>query len=143
MGNNAEYFVANHSLDYGYGNDSPFAKLVECQGKILMIGAPYETMSLLHHAEHLANIPNKRIRKMEIPLLQDNQVEWVMLEEFDTVDPVCERFNQDYFKDIVEHFCHEHSEVIIKGTIGAANTLFVPAKEILDYAVHWMESYRS
>ncbi|WP_338885089.1 aminoglycoside 3-N-acetyltransferase [Xenorhabdus sp. TH1] len=142
IGNNAEYFVENHSLDYGYGNDSPFAKLVERQGKILMIGAPYETMSLLHHAEHLVNIPNKRIRKMEIPLLQNDQVEWVVLEEFDTVDPVCERFNQGYFKDIVEHFCHEHSDVVIEGTIGSANTLLVPAREILDYAVHWMENYR-
>ncbi|WP_340615245.1 aminoglycoside 3-N-acetyltransferase [Xenorhabdus thailandensis] len=142
IGNNAEYFVENHSLDYGYGNDSPFAKLVERQGKILMIGAPYETMSLLHHAEHLVNIPNKRIRKMEIPLLQNDQVEWVVLEEFDTVDPVCERFHQGYFKDIVEHFCHEYSDVVIEGTIGSANTLLVPAREILDYAVHWMENYR-
>ncbi|OTA17328.1 hypothetical protein Xvie_01175 [Xenorhabdus vietnamensis] len=141
LGNNAAYFVENHSLNYGYGTNSPFAKFVACQGKILMVGAPYETMSLLHHAEHLANIPNKRIRKMELPLLQNNQVSWVMLEEFDTVDPVCKQFNQDYFKDIVEHFCYLHPEMIVKGIIGSADTLLVPAKEILDYAVHWMENH--
>ncbi|WP_323858750.1 aminoglycoside 3-N-acetyltransferase [Xenorhabdus doucetiae] len=142
IGNNAEYFVENHSLNYGYGSDSPFAKLVEHQGKVLMIGAPYDTMSLLHHAEHLANIPNKNIRKMEIPLLQNNQTVWVMLEEFDTVDSVCEQFYQGYFKDIVEHFCYSHPELTLKGTIGSANALLVPAKEILDYAIHWMENYR-
>ncbi|MBI6550741.1 aminoglycoside 3-N-acetyltransferase [Xenorhabdus lircayensis] len=140
IGNNAEYFIENHSLNYGYGNNSPFAKFVASRGKILMIGAPYETMSLLHHAEHLANIPNKNIRKMEIPLLQNDQVEWVKLEEFDTVDPVCEQFDESYFKDIVEQFCHSRSGAI-NGVIGSANTLLVPAKEMLDYAIHWMENY--
>ncbi|WP_052705693.1 AAC(3) family N-acetyltransferase [Xenorhabdus doucetiae] len=79
---------------------------------------------------------------MEIPLLQNNQTVWVMLEEFDTVDSVCEQFYQGYFKDIVEHFCYSHPELTLKGTIGSANALLVPAKEILDYAVHWMENYR-
>ncbi|MDC9616264.1 aminoglycoside 3-N-acetyltransferase [Xenorhabdus khoisanae] len=140
IGNDSNHFVENHSINYGYDNNSPFARFVACQGKILMIGAPYETMSLLHHAEHLANIPNKHIRKMEIPLFQNGYVEWVKLEEFDTIDPVCELFPEGYFKDIVKQFCHSHSESI-KGVIGSANTLLVPAKEILDYAIRWMEDY--
>ncbi|CEF28516.1 Aminoglycoside 3'-N-acetyltransferase [Xenorhabdus nematophila str. Websteri] len=140
IGNNAEFFTENHSLNYGYGNDSPFSKLVACQGKVLMIGAPYDTMSLLHHAEHLANIPNKRIRKMLIPLLKNDHVEWVKIEEFDTVEPVCAQFHEGYFKDIVEQFCCSHPE-IVKGVIGSANTLLVPAKEMLNYAIYWMENY--
>ncbi|PHM46017.1 hypothetical protein Xmau_00410 [Xenorhabdus mauleonii] len=141
IGNDAEYFIENHSLNYGYGNDSPFAKLVTCRGKILMIGAPYDTMSLLHHAEHLANLSNKHIRKMEVPLLENNHVIWFKLEEFDTVDPVCEQFNEGYFGDIVEQYC-AHSEAVTD-VIGSASTLVVPAKEMLDYAISWMENYRN
>ncbi|AOM39812.1 aminoglycoside 3-N-acetyltransferase [Xenorhabdus hominickii] len=140
IGNNAEYFTENHSLNYGYGNNSPFAKFVEHHGKILMVGAPYETMSFLHHAEHLANIPNKNIRKMEIPLSKNGHIEWVKLEEFDTIYPVCDKFQEGYFKDIIEKFCHLNTEAI-KGVIGSANTLLISAKEILDYAIYWMENY--
>ncbi|MDX8000430.1 aminoglycoside 3-N-acetyltransferase [Xenorhabdus sp. Reich] len=138
IGNDAEYFIENHSLNYGYGSKSPFAKFVTNRGKILMIGAPYDTMSLLHHAEHLSNIPNKHVRKMEVPLLQNGRVEWIKLEEFDTVDPVCEQFREGYFKDIVEQFCHSQPEAT-KGVIGSANTLLVPAQNMLDYAIRWME----
>jgi aminoglycoside 3-N-acetyltransferase len=40
---------------------------VAARGKVLMVGAPPDTMTLLHHAEHLARIPGKRIRRYEVP----------------------------------------------------------------------------
>ncbi|KLU15609.1 hypothetical protein AFK69_07810 [Xenorhabdus sp. GDc328] len=63
----------------------------------------------------------------------------MILKEFDTVDLVCERFHQGYFKDIVEHFCHEHSEVIIEGTIGSANTLLIHCLYLLKR--YWIMQY--
>jgi aminoglycoside 3-N-acetyltransferase len=59
--------TADHPLDYGYGEAWPLAKLVAARGKVLMVGAPPDTMTLLHHAEHLARIPGKRIRRYEVP----------------------------------------------------------------------------
>lgn len=39
------------SLDYGYGEGSPAG---QAGGEVLMVGAPLDTMTLLHHAEHPA-----------------------------------------------------------------------------------------
>lgn len=66
IGAKAEWITADHPLDYGYGEGSPLAKL---GGKVLMVGAPLDTMTLLHHAEHLAAIPGKRIHRYEVPFL--------------------------------------------------------------------------
>ena len=48
IGGRAEWFTAEHALDYGYGPQSPLGKLVEAGGKTLMLGAPLDTMTLLH-----------------------------------------------------------------------------------------------
>ena len=53
IGGKADWFVADHALDYGYGPQSPFGKLVSGRGKSLLLGAPRDTLTLLHHAEHL------------------------------------------------------------------------------------------
>ena len=88
VGGQAAWFTTDHALDYGYGEQSPFAKLVRVCGKVLMVGAPLDAMTLLHHAEHLANIPNKRVQHYEMPLLIDGRTQWRRLEEFDTSEPV-------------------------------------------------------
>ena len=51
-------------------------QLVEAGGKMLMLGAPLDTMTLLHHAEHLADFPDKRIRRYEAPILVDGKTVW-------------------------------------------------------------------
>src|SRR5690606_24668116 len=65
VGARAKWLIADHPIDYGYGPGSPIAKLVEAKGKVLMLGAPVDTMTLLHYAEHLANVPGKRIKRAE------------------------------------------------------------------------------
>ena len=76
LGGRADWFTQNHALDYGYGPNSPFGKLVQARGKTLLLGAPRDTMTLLHHAEHVADFPNKRIRRYESPILVDDQKTW-------------------------------------------------------------------
>ena len=49
-----------HPDDDGYGARSPFARLVEADGQVLMLGAPLDTVTLLHHAEAVARGADKR-----------------------------------------------------------------------------------
>jgi aminoglycoside 3-N-acetyltransferase len=138
IGGQAKWFTADHPLDYGYGPGSPFAKLVAASGKILMIGAPLDTISLLHHAEHLAQIPGKHIRWMEVPLLLNGQVVWRMIEEFDTVDPVIDGLDTDYFGSIADAFLA--TEQGQWGLIGNAPSAIFPAAGLVDFAVRWLEA---
>ncbi|TAE20748.1 MAG: aminoglycoside 3-N-acetyltransferase [Cytophagales bacterium] len=137
IGDRAEWFTANHALQYGYGPGSPFARLIEVRGKVLMIGAPLDTISLLHHAEHLAQIPNKRIRRMEVPILVNDHVEWLMIEEFDTADPVVEGLPVDYFGAIVKEFLATGNGQ--KGPVGDAPSVLLPAAELVTFGVSWLE----
>lgn len=138
IGGRAEWFVADHALDYGYGPDSPFGELVAAEGKVLMLGAPLDTMTLLHHAEHLADIPGKRMRRYEAPILVDGRTVWRQFEEFDTSDPVVPTLPDDYFALVVEAFLDTGRGQ--RGTVGDAPSVLVPAAEIVPFAVDWLES---
>lgn len=137
LGARAGWLTADHPLDYGYGEGSPFAKLVEAGGKVLMAGAPYDTMSLLHHAEHLARIRGKRVRRYEVPFATPDGVHWRMLEEFDTSSPVVAGQPDDYFADIVRAFLATGAGA--QGMVGAAPSLIVDAPAICAFAVEWLE----
>ncbi|GAB3766543.1 aminoglycoside 3-N-acetyltransferase [Spirosoma pomorum] len=137
IGGQAKWFTTDHPLDYGYGPGSPFAKLVAAAGKVLVIGAPLDTISLLHHAEHLAQIPGKHIRRMEVPLLLNGQVVWRMIEEFDTVDPVVDGLADDYFSTIANDFLATGQGQ--RGLIGQAPSALLPAAGLVGFAVRWLE----
>ncbi len=136
LGGKAEWFTADHALDYGYGPQSPLGKLVEAGGKVLMLGAPLDTMTLLHHAEHVADFPNKRVIRYEAPILVDGRKVWRWFEEFDTSD-VPDGVPEDYFATIVEAFLASGRGK--RGTIGAAASVLVSAPEIVAFGVEWME----
>lgn len=91
LGARADWLTADHPLDYGYGEGSPLGKLVAAGGRVLMVGAPLDTMTLLHHAEHLARIPGKRVIRYEVPFASEGgAVDWRMAEEFNTAHPRAE-----------------------------------------------------
>ncbi|HTM77656.1 MAG TPA: aminoglycoside 3-N-acetyltransferase [Devosia sp.] len=137
LGGRAAWFTADHALDYGYGPQSPLGKLVAAKGKTLLIGAPLDTMTLLHHAEHLADIPNKTVRRYQSPLLDDGQTVWHQFEEFDTSHAPA-GLPEDYFIEVVEAFLATGQGQ--RGTIGAAPSVLVSAPAIVAFAVAWLES---
>ncbi|MBN9309846.1 aminoglycoside 3-N-acetyltransferase [Devosia sp.] len=136
LGGRADWFTADHAMDYGYGPQSPLGKLVEADGKVLMLGAPLDAMTLLHHAEHVADFPNKRIKRYETPILVDGRKVWRWFEEFDTSDPP-DGLPDDYFATIVEAFLATGKGR--RGTIGAAPSVLVPAPDIVAFGVRWLE----
>jgi aminoglycoside 3-N-acetyltransferase len=136
LGGRAAWFVADHALDYGYGPRSPLGKLVEAGGKTLMLGAPLDRMTLLHHAEHLAQFTPKRVRRYVTPMLIDGAVVWRDFEEFDTSEPP-DGLADDYFATLVEAFLATGKGS--RGTIGAAPSVLVEAKQIVPFAVAWIE----
>jgi aminoglycoside 3-N-acetyltransferase len=137
IGAKADWITAGHSLDYGYGEQSPFAKLVEAGGKVLMLGATTDHMTLLHHAEHLADLPGKRIARYEVPLADNGHTRWRWIEEFNTGVPVIAGLDDDYFATIVTGFLATGKGR--EGNVGQAKAVLVEAREIVPFAVDWME----
>jgi aminoglycoside 3-N-acetyltransferase len=135
IGGRAAWFTAGHALDYGYGPNSPLGKLVEADGKTLLVGCDWDKMTLLHHAEHLADIEH-RIKRYESPLLLDGKTVWRWFEEFDTSHSP-DGLPEDYFISVVEAFLATGNGK--RGPVGAAPSILVRAKEIVPFAVAWLE----
>ena len=71
IGARAAWITGEHPDDDGYGPRSPFARLVEADGQVLMLGAPLDTVTLLHHAEAVARVPGKRTVTYRVTLAGD------------------------------------------------------------------------
>ena len=137
IGARADWLTADHCLDYGYGPGTPLARLVEAGGKVLMLGAPLDTMTLLHHAEHLADIPGKRVIRKEVPLAVEGRTDWRWIEEYDTSEPVSGRLPETFIEEIVR--AYEAGGGGRRGAVGDADCLLVEAADILPFAVRWIE----
>src|SRR4051812_43000112 len=74
VGARAGWLTAEHPHDDGYGPRSPFARLAEAGGEVVMLGAPLETVTLLHHAEAIARVAGKRRITFRVPVAEDGGV---------------------------------------------------------------------
>src|SRR5690606_38386434 len=138
LGARAEAFTADHPLDFGYGEDSPFARLVEAGGKVLMVGAPLDTITLLHHAEHLAGVPGRRRLRVEYPPAAPAGVPWRWVEAFDTAVPVVDGLPEDYFRGVAEDYLRTGASH--EGQVGDAPATLLDAAGLVGFAVQWLES---
>ena len=74
IGARAAWLTADHPQDEGYGAASPFARLGEAGGQVLMLGAPLETLTILHHAEGIADVPDKLTVTFRVLVAEDGVV---------------------------------------------------------------------
>lgn len=134
VGGRAAEITRDHALNYGYGNQSPLAKLVAMGGSVLMLGAPLNTITLLHHAEYLARMRHKNIVYYPCPMLRDGRTEWVTLEDYDTSEP-----HDNYgLRLIARDYLAQGGGRY--GKVGNADTYLFDAQDITQFAVTWLES---
>lgn len=139
LGKLADWITADHPQDYGFGPGTPLAKLVEVEGCVLMVGAPWDTMTLVHHADHLADIPHKNLVRYEVPFAGVGGIEWRFMEEFDSTEPVLDDMPENYIEQIVQAFVADGNGR--QGMIGQAPSLLVEAKPMCDFAISWLERW--
>lgn len=138
IGAKAQWLCEEHSLDYGYGPGGPLGKLVSAGGKVLLLGSDLDQVTLLHLAEHLADIPDKRVVKRPLNVMHDDgSIESVMIEEFDTSNPVASSMPERVFAAIVGSFLA--TGAASSGRVGRALSYLMPAKELVSYAVSVIE----
>jgi len=137
VGRLASWMTENHPLRYGYGPGSPLAKLCEVDGKVLLLGAPLNSITLLHYAEHLARIPCKWIVRYKMPVLRDGERVWVEIEEFDTARGIVDWEGGDYFEAIARGYLASGKGR--SGKVGAAQSYLFAAADLAKFAIQWME----
>jgi aminoglycoside 3-N-acetyltransferase len=134
----AEWLTADHPFHYGYGPGSPFAKFTERSGHVLMLGAPLDTITLLHYAEHLADIPDKRIVRYRRHIPTPNGPQWIDFEEFDTGDPVHDALPQNCFEQIAEEYLAQgHGR---SGLVGQGPSYLFHSQHLVQFGTRWLEA---
>ncbi|MFD6281323.1 aminoglycoside 3-N-acetyltransferase [Streptomyces sp. NPDC060209] len=141
LGAAATELTADHPWDDPHGPGSPLARLVALGGRVLMLGAPLETLTLLHHAEALADAPGKRFVDYEQPVLDGGRRVWRRFRDIDSsrgafdyssVTPV----GQDPFETIVRDMLA--AGIGCRGRVGAADSHLFEAGEVLDFGLTWI-----
>ncbi|MBE0635345.1 aminoglycoside 3-N-acetyltransferase, partial [Candidatus Bipolaricaulota bacterium] len=137
VGRYADELTQAHPLNYGMGEGSPLGKLCQRKGRVLLLGAPLSSLTLLHHAEHLANVPGKKVVRYKAPILRNGERQWIDIEEFDTNGCLPWRGAVDLFEAIASQHVQEGHGVI--GLVGAAKSYLLDADVLNRFAIDWIE----
>jgi aminoglycoside 3-N-acetyltransferase len=137
LGAGAQHLTENHPLAYGYGIGSPFDRICQRRGKVVLLGSPLNAVTLLHYAEHIAPLPNKRVVVCKTPVLLDGVRTWVEFEEFDTSDGIVPgESSEEYFEEIVRAYLMTGRGS--EGRVGEAHACLFDAADLVAFAVEWM-----
>ncbi|MFL5825208.1 MAG: aminoglycoside 3-N-acetyltransferase [Thermoleophilaceae bacterium] len=141
VGARAKWLTADHPQDEAYGEGSPFAKLVEANGRVLMLGAPLETITLLHHAEAIARVPDKRRVKYTIPVAEGGGVTVRTYNDFDTSGAALPYEALELGDDELAVIGRAAlaAGIGVRGMVGQAESHLFPAAKLTAFAVEWLE----
>lgn len=139
IGPSAESITRDHPFQYGYGEGTPFERIVERSGRVLIIGAPLDTITLLHHAEHRAQIPGKRVHRYRRLMPGPDGPQWIDFEEFDTRHPVCDWLPADCFDRIARDALA--AGIGRTGRVGEAASYLFDARALVRFGVDWLERF--
>ena len=141
IGARAAWLTGEHPDDDGYGARSPFARLVEGDGQELMLGAPLDTVTLLHHAEAMARVPDKRTVTYRVTLAGDGGLRERTYTDIDTSLGAFAYealgLEDDAFAVIARAALAEG--IGARGTVGDGVSHLFPARALTSFAVAWME----
>ena len=131
-GKNAEYLVKNHDLSNIFGDGSPIGKLYDLDGYVLLIGVGHDKNTSLHLADARAVYPGKHTVIEHSAIMEDGKRVW---KAYETLFVDGEDFEQ-----IGAAFESEHD--VKKGMLGGAELRLMRQRDLVDFAVRWMEENR-
>ena len=142
VGREAETVAFPHPLDDAYGDGTPYARVVERAGQVVLLGAPLDTVTLVHHAEALARADGKRRIAWQCPVLVDGRREWRTLHDIDTSIGALPYERLTGGVDYVEYFARVALErgAGRSGPLGAGTGRVLDARRLMECAVALIES---
>lgn len=132
-GKHAEYLTQNHDLSNIFGEGSPIGKLYELDGYVLLIGVGYDKNTSIHLADVRAEYPGKHFCTEHSAVMENGKRIW---KAYDTLFVDGEDFVQ-----IGEAF--EKAYPVKKAALGNAVIRLMKQRDIVDFAVDWIEKNRT
>jgi len=138
-GRRAAEFVADVPWHDYYGPGSPLERLVEAGGSVLRLGADTNTVTVIHYAEYLAHVADKRRVRRHRRVLGPDGPAIRVVECLDDSLGIVDWPGEDYFSVILADYMNSHA--VARGTVGDAVSERVDARELVDFAARWMTQH--
>jgi aminoglycoside 3-N-acetyltransferase-2 len=143
VGRLAETLTQPHELGHALGEGSPVERFVRLGGNVLLLGAPLNSVTALHYAEAVADIPNKRRVTYEMPIAgNDGEVVWKTAADFDS-NGVLDCFAMEGEPDAVETIATAYVQLgrHRDGIVGSAPCYLFDAQDIVSFGVSYLEQH--
>lgn len=138
-GTQASYLVSEQPWDYAYGRGSALERFATVGGKILLLGCDHDTVTFLHYAEHIVEIPGKRVARYQVPVSEHGTRVWRWMEEFDTSDQGAHpNWPDRFFARIVDTYLAQTTNE--GGRVGNALCYLFDAGGLLEFALGVMKA---
>lgn len=133
--------TALHPHDDAYGAGTPYERLVELGGQVVMLGAPLDTVTLVHHAEAMAGVPDKRRVSYRYPIYEGGERVWRTFSDIDTSEGALPYERVVGKDDYVAYLAGSALEAGCgkSGPLGEATAYLFDAPRLVEHAVAWIE----
>ena len=135
----AEELLRDLPWDDYYGPGSALDRFVSAGGRVLRLGADPDTVTALHHAEYLADVPDtlrvRRFRRVTGPT-GPRIVVVECLDDEDGIVPAERQPSEDYFAVILRQYLATGRAAT--GMVGGAPAELIDAADIVEFGAAWM-----
>jgi aminoglycoside N3'-acetyltransferase len=125
--------------DY-YGPGSPLERLYDWGGRVLRLGANPDTVTVLHYAEYLTAVPNKRRTRWDYVLADEaGAPRHVWIECLDDAEGIAAWDGDDYFAEILRAYLALGRHAA--GHVGQADSELIDAADLVRFGASWMAAH--
>ncbi len=135
----AERFLVRVPWDDYYGPGSPLERFTHARGKVLRLGADPSTVTLLHYAEYLAELPHKRRVRRHRLVAGLNGPAIRAVECLDDADGIVDYPEEDYFATILNTYLRQRETAV--RFVGNARSELLDATDLVAVATEWMTDH--
>ncbi|MDG4865792.1 AAC(3) family N-acetyltransferase, partial [Streptomyces sp. T-3] len=128
VGARAKEITERQTLGWAIGRESPFGRLHDLDGQILLVGVGHDRNTFLHYAETLT--PRRRLKVRRFPMLIDGERVWVET-------PDIGNDNGTYFPLVGREF--EELAGIRPVLVGNAECRLIPVRALVEFAVRRLD----
>ena len=135
----AERLVADVPWDDYYGVDSPLDRFARVGGRVLRLGADPDTVTLIHLAENLVDLPWKRrvVRHRLVATPYGPMVRTV--HSIDDSDGIVEWPGEDYFVTVLREYLATGRAA--RGLVGQADSDLIDGTDLVGFATVWLRDH--
>jgi aminoglycoside 3-N-acetyltransferase len=138
-GRRAGDLISSQPWNYAFGYGSALDRFAALDGRILLLGCDHDNVTFLHYAEHVVNIPGKRVAKFKVPVDENGTRVWREMEEFDSSDAGAHPHWPDrFFGRIVDTYLRQTDNS--GDRVGDARAFLLNARGLLEFALRVMEA---